>query len=157
MQRALRNRPRAIAVPWSKHALIELLITSLATLCLCGLLIASLSINSLKAKPNNPNFSYISQPQILTRPELLKGIIAMDPESDTQFRDRLIKAYPVPIDESLLTLSLKAQGFQLSPDDNSAVFTETMYPCLYLWQVSWVKDRSRRIIMLKGRHASHCG
>lgn len=90
------------------------------------------------------------------RPSLLKGLMAPDPRSDAAFRERLSAQFKGPVKEASLTEFLVKQGFKVSANADEAYFSESIYPCLYLWRITWDEDADHNIHRLSGRTRSSC-
>jgi hypothetical protein len=90
------------------------------------------------------------------RPTLLKGLMAPDPRSDAAFRERLSAQFKGTIKEASLTDALTKQGFKVSANADEAYFSESIYPCLYLWRITWDEDAEHNIHRLSGRTRSSC-
>jgi hypothetical protein len=90
------------------------------------------------------------------RPALLQGLMAPDPKSDQVLRTRLNAQFPTPIKEQSLTEALIKQGFRVTADQDEASFSESFYPCLYLWRITWNEDAQHNVRSLSAKARTNC-
>jgi hypothetical protein len=90
------------------------------------------------------------------RPQLLQGLMAPDPKSDQALRARLNSLFPTPLKEQSLSEALSKQGFRVMVDQDEATFSESIYPCLYLWRITWNEDAQHNVRALRGKARTNC-
>ncbi|WP_108662318.1 hypothetical protein [Acuticoccus kandeliae] len=88
-------------------------------------------------------------------PRIGRGLPSDHVAADQVFRERVLAAYPLPVDADVLSARLQAEGFEVDRAGGVARFETSRFPCLLMWRIVWTESDGA-VTRIDARYGAVC-